>query len=192
MERSERLKLSTERLGAVAARGRVSPPGDNPDARVREDAGPRLAGRDEQPDAAPRRAVARANLLASGMSPLDGRWLMALKVAHALEGGRAAILSPERRRVLLNQARGLGLRDFDANLLIAIVQDGRRSGRGALNIDIEQRLRLLPDPEPGATAALGAMTNGRWWAWALAAMTAGMLIAVSMSAWVAGGSAPVP
>ena len=98
----------------------------------------------------PRQAVAKENRLASGMSPLDSRWVFALKASQLLEGGVAAILRPEHRRRLLSQARRIGLRDFDANLIIAIVQDGRRSGLGALNPDAEQRLTLVHPADPAA------------------------------------------
>lgn len=101
-----------------------------------------------------RRGVARANLLASGMAPLDARWIMARRVAEALEGGRAAILRPERRRELVAAGVRLGLRDFDANLVIAIVQDGRRSGGGGLSPTVEDRLTLVPKAAEPETSRL--------------------------------------
>ncbi|MBL8990566.1 MAG: hypothetical protein JNJ48_03190 [Phycisphaerae bacterium] len=110
-------------------------------------------------EARARRDVARANVLASGMMPDDARWIFALRAADALEGGIAAIIRPEVRRKLVDIAVRLGLRPFDANLIIAIVQDGRRSGRGALNPDCESRLTLVrpADPPPKPAAWLGPL-----------------------------------
>lgn len=67
---------------------------------------------------------------------------------RSLEGGKAALLRPEKRRSLLIAARTLGLRDFDANLVIAIVQDGVRSGEGGLSRNVEDRLALIKPASP--------------------------------------------
>lgn len=98
--------------------------------------------RDER---AARRAklVAAENSSAMGLSALDPRWIFAVQVAKSLDGGRAAILIPERRRALVADAARLGLRAFDANLLIAIVQDGVRTGEGGLGHESESRLKLV-------------------------------------------------
>lgn len=58
----------------------------------------------------------------------DVRRIFALRASQCLEGGRAAILPPENRRVLISEARRFGLRAFEATLIIAIVQDGARRG----------------------------------------------------------------
>lgn len=99
---------------------------------------------------ASRRRAIRANRASAGLDPADARWVFAVRVSQTLEGGRAAILRPDRRRALLSQARAMGLRDFDAGLLIAIVQDGARVGDGALSEGVEQRVTLVraADPEP--------------------------------------------
>jgi hypothetical protein len=89
----------------------------------------RLVGRDGPDRPSPvrerevRRNVAQENHAASALSPFDARLIFAQHVGVALEGGRAAILRPERRQALIAQAKRLGLRPFDANLVIAIVQD---------------------------------------------------------------------
>lgn len=85
-----------------------------------EPARPQPAPRDA---AAARREVAKENRLASTLSPQDARWRLAVDVASSLEGGRSAMLTPERRKKLLTRAEELGLRAFDANLVIAVVQD---------------------------------------------------------------------
>lgn len=107
-----------------------------------------------------RRDVARENHAAavSSITEQDVRLLFAGEVKQCVEGGRAAILRPERRRALFERADALGLRAFDANLVIAIVQEaarrgedvtiperGPRSGRANLQVLAE----LLPkEPKP--------------------------------------------
>lgn len=100
-----------------------------------------------------RAAIERETRLASGMAADDARWVFARRVAENLDGGKAAILTPEKRRRLLATARRVGLRDFDASLVIALVQDGRRSGHGALNPQVEQSLTMIA---PAAKAREGA------------------------------------
>ncbi len=89
-----------------------------------------------------RRGVAQANRESSQISPVDARWIFATRVASALEGGRTGLLRPERRRELVVKADELGLRAFDANLVIAIVQDAAREGR-SLSPAAQQRLTLV-------------------------------------------------
>lgn len=73
-------------------------------------------------------AIAKENRAASGADLNDERLLFASRVAKSLEGGRAACLPPEKRQRLVAAAIDEGLRPFDANLIIAIVQDGARRG----------------------------------------------------------------
>lgn len=73
-------------------------------------------------------AIARENVSASGAELNDDRLLFASRVAKSLEGGRAACLPPEKRQKLVAAAIDEGMRPFDANLIIAIVQDGVRRG----------------------------------------------------------------
>jgi len=101
-------------------------------------AGPRAA----------RREVARENLLASALPAMDTRWMLALKVQHALEGGVAAMLRPEVRRRLVADARHMGLRPFDANLVIAIVQDRARAGLAIGGPETDVRLAMVGVPGP--------------------------------------------
>ncbi len=75
-----------------------------------------------------RRNVALENRLAAETPHLNqGRpqWLFAGHVLKALDG---SILPPERRKELLEKSRQLGIRTFDANLVIAVVQDRARRG----------------------------------------------------------------
>ncbi len=75
-----------------------------------------------------RQNIALENRLAAETPQLDSarpQWLFAGHVLKALEG---SILPPHRRRELLHRAHQLGVRDFDANLVIAVVQDRARRG----------------------------------------------------------------
>lgn len=97
--------------------------------------------------------VAKENLAASVLSPFDARLIFAQQVATNLEGGRAALLRPERRRALMTQAQRLGLRPFDANLVIAIVQDAAINTHGKANVHDEPAVRaslaMVRKPQPG-------------------------------------------
>lgn len=64
----------------------------------------------------------------------DARWVFAVRARREVQGGHAAIVTPESRKRLLRLANRLGLRDFDANLVIAIVQDDARTFGGTLPI----------------------------------------------------------
>lgn len=72
--------------------------------------------------------VAYENACAAMIQPADVRWIFAMKVGNAIEGGRAALLTPPKRRELIAVAVSAGLREFDANLVIAVVQDAARRG----------------------------------------------------------------
>lgn len=80
---------------------------------------------------------------ASGVGNTDPRWLLAVKTSSLIEGGKAGLLTPARRREVLNLAGQLRLRSFDANLVIAIVQDAARAGEGALSAGVRSRLTLV-------------------------------------------------
>lgn len=86
------------------------------------------------------REVARENRSAASLSAGDARWVMAVRTAQALEGG--GMLVPERRRRLLSEGQRLGLRDFDTSLIIAIVQDGARTGEG-MGQNVADRVGLV-------------------------------------------------
>jgi hypothetical protein len=76
----------------------------------------------------------------TGAAPGDALEILAIRTAECLDGGRAAILRPERRRRLLRIAHMLGVGQFDANLVFAIVQDNAR--RGAMPESAAQDARL--------------------------------------------------
>lgn len=59
------------------------------------------------------------------LRPTDPRWVLALRVRERLEG---ALLRPDQRQRLIRLGSVLGLTAFEANLVIAIVQDNARRG----------------------------------------------------------------
>jgi hypothetical protein len=97
-------------------------------------------------------AAARTDL-----DPADPRWVLAVRVAQSLEGAQ---LRPEKRETLLNLATHLGMRAFDANLVIALVQDRARRGElemtlgAGLTRDMAHDLKLIPAP---------AHRQASWW-----------------------------
>ena len=73
-------------------------------------------------------AIARENQSAAhnpALDPLDPRWVLAIRAYTQLQG---STLTPERRARVMKTAQHLGLRTFDANLIIAVVQDHARTG----------------------------------------------------------------
>ena len=97
---------------------------------------PRLV-EDERPRPDPRalrvyrQAAAQETVLARetardpSFAPGDPRWRFAREVESALEG---SVLPFEERRRLLSLAQRFGIRAFDANLIVALVQDRARRG----------------------------------------------------------------
>lgn len=121
------------------------------------------------------------------LAPTDPRWVFAVRVAYSLEGGRAAILRPAERRHLSRLARYLALRPFDANLIIAIVQDAARSSdytsaRVRLGPEVAQRLALL-DAGTGEPAA----DRVRPLQLALASLLLAAVFAIWAARWIVAG-----
>ncbi len=114
-----------------------TPLSSNPLRLARDPAGP------IPPAQADLDAVASANRESARLDGSDTRTIFAARVAESLEGGRAAVLTPENRRRLVGAATRAGLRPFDANLVIAIVQDGARRGESVHNKLTSSRLRLV-------------------------------------------------
>ena len=76
-----------------------------------------------------RQSVMRENQAAAAntaLDPTDPRWVLAVRAYSQLQG---ASLNPNRREKLIQSAGGMGVRPFDANLIIAIVQDHARRGK---------------------------------------------------------------
>lgn len=124
-----------------------------------------------------RESIARANAASAGLSPLDVRWMLAQAVSANLEQGRVAALPPEKRARLLSHASALGLRPFDASLIIAVVQDQARQGK-SLDQEANARLAMIP--------AANADTKHRDESARLLGIACGLAIALMgvMIAWV--------
>ena len=124
----------------------------------------------------------RAPAEGSQLDAMDPRWVLAVRTAGSLEGGRAAVLSPERRRRLVMLAQTMGLRPFDAAVVVALVQDAVRRGEEPLSAATANQLGLVR-PARHARKADGLIYG--------LAVVCGVLLAVSvvMSAagWIAGG-----
>lgn len=103
-------------------------------------------------------AVATENLQAARMSALDARWIVAVQVERALQGGSSAILPPDARSRIMALAERVGLRTFDASLVIAVIQDAARSGEDPLGPLAVDRLRLV---RPGDASPLYTRTLSR-------------------------------
>jgi len=76
-----------------------------------------------------RRRIALENRMAAdapGLAPDSPHLRLAGRVAAALEG---ATLPPERRAAIVDHARTLGVHEFDAQLVIAVIQDRVRRGQ---------------------------------------------------------------
>jgi len=126
-----------------------------------------------------RQAVAHEMLLAResgrerGFDPADARWQLAEETQRALQG---AILAYEDRRRLLELANRLGIRSFDANLIVAVVQD--RARRGEPLERAAAALEMVP-PAGGSDAAPGAHAQ-----WLVAAVLVAMAADAALIAWL--------
>jgi len=103
--------------------------------------------RDARAERVFRQAVAHEMLLARESArdpqfdPTDARWRLAQETERALQG---AVLAYEDRKGLLALAQRLGIRPFDANLIVALVQD--RARRGEPIESAAPTIALLPKP----------------------------------------------
>jgi hypothetical protein len=137
----------------------VRPLGQRPGDRATPQSTLRLAPSDGSSDLYDPLGVPRQPLLDG-----DARLVFASTVAASIEGGTAALLRVEKRDALRKQARKLGLRVFDANLIIAIVQDAARRGEvlptgGKFTREAQKRidatLSLMPAPQKWSEDAKG-------------------------------------
>lgn len=77
------------------------------------------------------------------LDPNDPRWILASYTVQELQG---TALTPQRRQKILQLAHKLGVRQFDANLVVAIVQDEARQGN--LNLDYTQFIHYNKISQP--------------------------------------------
>ncbi|MBL0922617.1 MAG: hypothetical protein IBJ10_10895 [Phycisphaerales bacterium] len=115
-------------------------------------------------------------------APDDPLRILAVRTAECLDGGRAAILRPERRRRLLRIAHMLGVGQFDAHLVFAIVQDNARRGAAPDAAVKDPRLNILAPP--------ARRTRNGAWLWIvpqmLAALAIGAVMLLAMIRWLGG------
>ncbi|MCE2884195.1 MAG: hypothetical protein LW806_04755 [Planctomycetaceae bacterium] len=98
------------------------------------------------------RENARARALDSAFDPTDTRWTLAIETQRALQG---AVLAYEDRKRLLGLATKLGIRAFDANLIVAVVQDRARRGES-----LEDAAPTIAMVAPARTTEAAARCNG--------------------------------
>ena len=110
---------------------------------------------------------------AQQLEPNDPRWVLAVQTAAQLEGDR---LSPEARKRIARTAQLLGVRAFDANMIMAIVQDYARRKQPVSNAT--RMLTMVEHTKPGDDWALRR--------WLIAAVLAGLVVSL-MIRWVVGG-----
>lgn len=122
---------------------------------------------------------AMAPTLAPALTSTDARWVLAVLCSCWLEGGAAAILTPAKREKLMRAARSMGLRLFDASLIVAIVQDDARHGMPGLSAEAQQRLAMIrpaAQKKPQANLRLAACVT----------LLLAAALAMTLAAWVGG------
>jgi hypothetical protein len=118
-----------------------------------------------------RHDITRENRAAAAnpsLDPTDPRWVLAVRAYSQLQG---SALSPERRDRVLRTARHLGIRPFDANVIIAITQDHAR--RGEPLSDAAGTLGVVPLPRQTRHTSA---TPARWAAALLLAAAANIIL----------------
>ena len=112
----------------------------------------------------------------SEIDPRDPRWVLAMQTHARLQG---TMLTPERRDELMVSGRRLGLRPFESNLVIAVVQDRARREQPLRMAD--QTTGLIPLQN---LQTLGVAANQRSWRWWLLAVAAAMVVASMAIMWL--------
>lgn len=115
--------------------------------------------------------------------PADPRWVLAARTAEVMEG---AVLPPQRRERLIRLGGVLGLSVFDANLVIAIVQDQARRGypKESILSQAEAQLRMVPLPRRHTFREAFTGRKG----WMLGAILAGILVVeMALLVWLVWG-----
>jgi len=153
-----------------------------------------LSGRVERARAS--RAIASENAQAANASREivegDARWVFAAKVGQTLQGGRMAALPADRRQKLIRLATRMGLRAFDANLVIAIVQDAVRTGKQepghGPSDGVTDRLAMIRAPGKSDQRSGGDVAKGQPPLWLLITLAGAMAIlsATMLLGWLLG------
>jgi len=124
------------------------------------------------------------NRRAATVTTADACTIMAATVVRSLEGGKAAILRPERRRNLVAAAGALGVRPFDANLLIAAVQDRVRRGEDPQGAAIAAMLSRPSGPALPMRATPVADGGPRVWRVFAAGLVLGVCLGAALIVWI--------
>ncbi len=115
---------------------------------------------------------AREATQSRALDPMDPRWALACAARDSLQG---SVLTYENRRKLMRLAQRVGIRAFDANLIVAIVQD--RARRGEPIESAVDAIGVVPRP----AARSGAFVTA--WIWAAAILIA-VLVDVVLIGWL--------
>jgi hypothetical protein len=101
----------------------------------------------------------------------DPRWVLAVRTSVEMQG---SLLAPERREKLVDLGCRMGLSPFDANLVIAIVQDQARRGFAPEHCPTagEAQLRMVPKPQDMPITLTGNRKQALTTAWLLIAFIA--------------------
>lgn len=126
--------------------------------------------------AGPRRAGPRPAAPTPVTQTYDPRWVVAVRVAELMQG---TAVSPPARDQIVQFARRLRLTPFDAQLIIAIVQDQARRGHAPALCPAagEPQLRMVPLP-PRRGLRLRPTSIRTW-----ALVTAGLLAEAGLLMW---------
>jgi hypothetical protein len=131
-----------------------------------------------------RERIARENRASAiaAPKPTDPRLAVISEIVHRLQG---TILTPEDRSALLAFGRARGLRAFDSNLLIAMVQDRARRGENPGAIPLAQTMSPRTDtPRTQMTAPIErSVTSGL-----LVAIVGAICIATLAATWLIAGA----
>jgi hypothetical protein len=101
------------------------------------------------------------------INPADPRWVLAARAHSQLDG---AALAPDKRDKLMKLAQQLGIRPFDAAVIVALVQDRARRGRSLH--DITTTLQMIPLRE----VSTGSHVLWRWGAAIICALVGAALL----------------
>ena len=108
---------------------------------------------------------------ADGPLPSDPTMLLLSEISQNLEG---SILTADRRRAVLIRAESLGIRPFDASLLIAVAQDRARRGESLKGAPNTLQSTILQ--EQSASGPLIALWMG--------ALSVGVILALLGGSWL--------
>jgi hypothetical protein len=138
------------------------------------------AAGDRRRVSAGRAQVARENraAAAAGWGSDNPARELSRRVEQSLEGGRAALIRPEVRRRLMVEARELGVKTFDASLVIALVQE--RAREGEVRVRAEQTASAPPGRAARDWEAEADRLARRW----LAALGLACFLLWGLIAWV--------